>query len=138
MLKGRRDMMQPKTLIVMAALWGIAAMVDASFSAQSPSQGEGGPGRMRRLLGEERIQHMAQMLRLSDVQRTQLRWIMKDHESRIAGVENDGGLVQKDKLDKKRNIREITDGRIIQILTPEQQQRFEQSKKIRKKMGLHE
>ena len=82
-----------------------------------------------------RVDKLASALDLTDEQKTQVAAIYKEENAALRKVSEDQSLDRSAKIARNREIREAHAARIREILTPEQQQRFDALPKGRESAG---
>jgi Spy/CpxP family protein refolding chaperone len=78
---------------------------------------------------------MAQELNLSDQQKTQMQSLMQNQRQQVQAVRNDSSLTAQQKQDKLKQLRESNHHQVMAVLTPEQQQKWQQFRSEHKGMG---
>ena len=81
------------------------------------------------------LDHMSQMLNLTDDQKTKIKPILEDSTKQMQQLRQDTSLSEQDRKARKRSIKENTHAQIRQVLTPEQQAKMDQMKKEHEGMG---
>ena len=88
---------------------------------------------------ESRLQAISDKLNLTDDQKTKLKPILQDEASQLKALKSDTAMTSQQKIDKAKEIRASHKSQIDTILTPDQQQKWEQMKdQAMDKMGQHE
>lgn len=89
---------------------------------------------------DSRLQAISDKLNLSDDQKTKLKPILQDEASQLKALKSDTSMTSDQKMDKAKEIRASHKSQIDAILTPEQQQKWQQMKDqaVENKMGQHE
>jgi Spy/CpxP family protein refolding chaperone len=108
-------------------------------------RGQGGPGgrdTVRRHGGPtdgarggqrgERMQEMAKDLNLSADQQQKMKAIHEQYRTKLEAIRNDNSLAQDQKKQKAQELMKAQRNELRNLLTPEQQQKFEQKHKGRK------
>lgn len=107
-------------------------VVGLMFAAMPTLAQEGGPGgggghgRGRMMSPEERTEHLAQALSLSDDQKGKVLSIFQDEQKQIEALRSDSSLSQEDRWSKMREIRQNTNTQIKGTLNPDQAKKFDE------------
>ncbi len=78
---------------------------------------------------ENRLEEMSKQLNLTDDQKAKLKPILQDEAQQLQAVHNDTSLSHDQKMAKVKEIREAHKPQINDILTPDQQKKWEEMKK---------
>jgi len=78
--------------------------------------------------GENRLQQMGQQLNLTEDQKTKLKPILQEEAQKLRELKNDTSSSRQEKMQKAKQIHSEYKPQIDAILTPEQQQRWQQMK----------
>lgn len=78
---------------------------------------------------------MAQRLNLSESQKTQMQSIFQQHRAEMQAVQQDSTLTAEQKQAKRQQIRQEMRSQLNGILTPEQQQQWQQMREHRRNHG---
>ena len=78
--------------------------------------------------GENRLQQMSQQLNLTEDQKTKLKPILQEEAQKLRELKNDTSSSRQEKMQKAKQIHSEYKPQIDAILTPEQQQRWQQMK----------
>ena len=100
-------------------LGSIAVAADPKPERRPPGAGAPGEGG-----GRERMQQIAEELKLSDNQKAEVRSIMQEQGEKMRELREDKDLGQEQKLAKFREWREATGKKINAVLEPEQQKKW--------------
>ena len=88
---------------------------------------------------DSRLQAISEKLNLTDDQKTKLKPILQDESSQLKALKSDTAMTSQQKTDKAKEIRASHKSQIDAILTPDQQQKWQQMKdQAMDKMGQHE
>ncbi|HWR17867.1 MAG TPA: hypothetical protein VN577_23765 [Terriglobales bacterium] len=95
--------------------------------------------RMERMKGarQQMGQRIAQKLNLTQQQQDQLKPIMDKQREQMQAIRTDSALTQAQKQEKMQALRQDTQTQVNAILTPEQQQQWQQMKENRKQHRRH-
>jgi periplasmic protein CpxP/Spy len=77
---------------------------------------------------DSRLQMISDKLNLSDDQKTKLKPILQDESSQLKALKSDTSMTSQQKMDKAKEIRASHKSQIDSILTPDQQQKWQQMK----------
>lgn len=77
---------------------------------------------------ESRLEEMSKQLNLTDDQKAKLKPILQDEGQQMKAVHEDTSLTHEQKKAKMKDIREAHRPQIDQILTPDQQKKWEEMK----------
>lgn len=130
------------------AIMGLALAMGVPVFAQStttpaPKAGDQNTAREDRM--EKRREHMGEMkdkmakeLNLTDAQKIQLKEMNQKNAQEMRAIRSDSSLTKEQKMEKMKALRESRESQMSSILTPEQQQKWQQAKANHKgKMGKH-
>ncbi len=78
---------------------------------------------------ENRLEEMSKQLNLTDDQKAKLKPVLQDEAQQLQAVHNDTSLSHDQKMAKVKEIREAHKPQINDILTPDQQKKWEEMKK---------
>ena len=85
---------------------------------------------------DSRLQMLSDKLNLSDDQKTKLKPILQDEASQLNALKSDTSMTSQQKMDKAKEIRASHKSQIDTILTPDQQQKWQQMRQqAMEKMG---
>ena len=131
----------------------LAAMISLSAFAQSeapPAQNQGQemgpgmggqPGHMGHMGGpmmddpQAHLDHMSQMLNLTEDQKAKILPILQDSSKQMQDLRQDTSLSPQDRRTKMRSIHDNTMSQIRPVLTPEQQAKLDQMKQNKQNHG---
>ncbi len=82
-----------------------------------------------RATAESRLDEMSKQLNLTDDQKAKLKPVLQDEAQQLQAVHNDTSLSHDQKMAKVKEIREAHKPQINDILTPDQQKKWEEMKK---------
>lgn len=77
---------------------------------------------------QSRLQAISDKLNLSDDQKAKLKPILQDESSQLKALKSDTSMSSEQKMDKAKEIRASHKSQIDAILTPDQQQKWQQMK----------
>jgi periplasmic protein CpxP/Spy len=80
---------------------------------------------------ESRMEEMSKQLNLTDDQKAKLKPILQDEAQQMKGAHEDTSLTHEQKKAKMKEIREAHKSQVDQILTPDQQKKWEEMKKAK-------
>jgi len=110
----------PRILVLLTAgLWLALPLARAAAPADRPERGE------RAERAAERLQHLAQELGLTDLQKTQIGDLMAKQRDAAFATRDNADLNRREKMKKVRDLREAGRTQIRALLTPEQQKKFD-------------
>ena len=132
-----------KRIVLSAALAGtmIAAGLPALAQTATDSQGTTSnatpqqEGKHWGHHGKNRFEHMAKKLNLSQDQQNQLKPILETQRQQAQTIKNDTSLTSEQKKEKFQALRQDTMAKMNNILTPEQQQQWQQMRAKHHKDG---
>ncbi len=78
---------------------------------------------------ESRLEEMSKQLNLTDDQKAKLKPVLQDEAQQLQAVHNDTSLSHDQKMAKVKEIREAHKPQINNVLTPDQQKKWEEMKK---------
>ncbi len=116
--------------------WLVASPVCA-FAQPNQTQPSGPPPGAGRLEGrqpgpgprigvEQRVQRLTERLNLTQEQQTKLRTIIQEEQQKLQELRTNTAITPPERMGKVRQLREQTNNKIREILTPEQKQRFDE------------
>jgi Spy/CpxP family protein refolding chaperone len=111
----------------------LAALVVSLSSTASVSQAADTPPRREQT--EQRLQHLAQELALTEVQKSQVAAVFRVEGEKIAALRANDSLRPRKKLKEFREIREGIRAQVRALLTPEQQAKFDALPKSQRRPG---
>lgn len=100
-----------------------------SSAQQSTAQAQGGMHQGQHM---SRLEWMSKELNLTDDQKAKLKPVLADESKQMQGVRNDTTLTEEQKRDKMKELHQSTDTQINDILTPDQQKKYEDLKSQQK------
>jgi periplasmic protein CpxP/Spy len=120
-----------KQLFLSAALAGamIAAGLPATAQTATNSQGDNTATqetKEHRHHGKHRMERMAKKLNLTQDQQAKLKPIFEKQREQAKAIKSDTSLTEEQKKEKFQSLRQDSKAQINGILTPEQQQQWEQ------------
>lgn len=78
---------------------------------------------------ENRLEEMSKQLNLTDDQKVKLKPVLQDEMQQLQAAHNDTSLSHDQKVAKAKEIREAHKAQINDVLTPDQQKKWEEMKK---------
>ena len=107
---------------------GLPAIAQTATDSQSttPSTTQQQQGKHWHHHGKRRFERMAKKLNLSQDQQTQLKPIFQNQHQQARAIKNDTSLTPDQKKEKFQALRQDTMAKVNNILTPEQQQQWQQ------------
>jgi Spy/CpxP family protein refolding chaperone len=78
---------------------------------------------------ESRLEEMSKQLNLTDDQKAKLKPVLQDEAQQLQAVHNNTSLSHDQKMAKVKEIREAHKPQINDVLTPDQQKKWEEMKK---------
>jgi Spy/CpxP family protein refolding chaperone len=130
--------MRALTRIFIALLLGI--FITGAMLAQATDQNatpDVAPG-PHKMMGHDRqrgFDRLAQQLNLNDQQKTQVQSFMQNQHQQAQAIRQDTSLTPEQKRDKLQQLRQSNHQQMMGILTPEQQQKFQQLRSEHKGRG---
>jgi Spy/CpxP family protein refolding chaperone len=117
-----------KKVVVCALLCMALGLCGSALYAQAQNgMAQGGAMHpMGPMSADQRLQHMTQILNLTSDQQTKLKPILENESQQMQSLRADTSMSREDKMGKARSIRETTNSQITPILTPAQQQKWQQ------------
>ena len=103
---------------------GIPSFAQTAAESQTPSTTQQNQRHWRH--HRNRMAHMAKKLNLSQDQQNQLKPLFKSQREQAKAIRKDGSLTQDQKKEKFQALRQDTMAKVNNILTPEQQQQWQQ------------
>lgn len=129
------------------AMWAQTTDQDSTPQQQNPAPqqmgpgGQMGPGAMGpghmgpHHRGQRGFDSMAQQLNLTDQQKTQMQSLMQTQRQQAQAVRQDTSLTPEQRQQKMQELRQSTHSQMMGILTPEQQQKWQQLRSERMQRG---
>ena len=132
--------MRALTRISIALLLGIlisgGAWAQTADPNSTPNTAPGPAMKMGRYGdGQRGFDRMAQQLNLTDQQKSQIQSLMQSQRQQAQAVRNDSSLTAQQKQDKLKQLRESNHQQVMAVLTPEQQQKWQQFRSEHTGMG---
>ena len=123
-------------IAMVLAGFALAALpaVQAADETQPPPPAPGGPNAAqpdrpgwhgRRMDPAQRLQHLSEVLNLTDDQKTRIAPMLKDQQAKMQALGSDDSLSREDRRAKMMGLMKETQGQIRALLTPEQQEKFD-------------
>jgi Spy/CpxP family protein refolding chaperone len=106
-----------------------------TMSAQTAEQSAPPAAKRGPHAGERGFDRMAQQLNLTDQQKTQIQGLFQTQRQQAHSIRQDTSLSPQQKQDKLKQLRESTHQQMQSVLTPEQQQKFQQLRSEHEGMG---
>ena len=113
-----------KKLATLVVLLAIAAVTPGLFAQDTMSQGTMGSQPNKAEMAAK-LEKISQALQLSPAQKQQLLPILKQEAPKIEAVKSNTSLGPLQKAMQLRQIGEATDAKVMPILNPEQQQKWQ-------------
>jgi Spy/CpxP family protein refolding chaperone len=115
--------------LAVAILFGgsLAVRAQETGTQQSSTQAEA-QTQMQKTQRESRMEYLSKELNLTDEQKTKLKPILADEGKQMRAVHDDTSLTQDQRREKMKELRANSETQINDILTPEQQKKFEELK----------
>lgn len=114
------------TLSAIAGVVYILTPVTAAQTQDTQTAASQAQSAMTQDDAESTLQRLSQELNLTDDQKTKLKPILQDESQQLQAVKSDTSMTQDQKLAKANEIRTAHKSKIDEILTPEQQQKWQQ------------
>lgn len=113
-------------IIAVAGLLSLTPAVHAQTNApgNAPRQGGGGGGRGRSV--DEQVTALTEHLKLTDAQKPKVKAILEEQQKKMQELRGDTGLSQEDRRSKATAMREETNKKMKEVLTPEQFKQYEE------------
>ncbi len=116
-----------KRSLVCALLAGAMACCGTALYAQQDTMSQGGPPAGHHMMSpDQRLQHMTKMLNLTADQQQKIKPILENESTQMQSLHQDTSMSRDDRMSKMQQIRQGTNEQINGVLTPEQQQKFQQ------------
>ena len=130
--------MRAITRILIALLLG--TFITGTMLAQTTDQNATpnvapGHGKMMGRYGQRGFERMAQHLNLTDQQKTQVQSQMQNQRQQAQAIRQDTSLTPEQQREKLQQLRQSNHQQMMDILTPEQQQKFQQLRSEHPRMG---
>lgn len=133
-----------KKLATLALTVALSGLGSAIAFAQDDAQGQqppmgAGQGAGRRWAPQDpdaQVKHLQTQLGLSEDQVNQLRPILVEARSQQMAVRQDSSLVGQDRMAKMQSIRQSTDAKVMAVLNPDQQTKYQQLRARMMQRGL--
>ena len=115
-----------KKSLVCALLAMTMTLGGAALYAQD-TMGQGGPGGGHHMMSaDQQLEHMTQMLNLTADQQQKIKPILENQQTQMQALHQDTSMSQADRRSKMMQIHQNTQQQIGAVLTPEQQQKWQQ------------
>lgn len=121
--------------MIAAGLPALAQTATDSQSTTTPNITQQQQGKHWRHHGKHRFERMAKELNLSQDQQNQLKPIFQGQHQQAKAIKNDSSLTPDQKKEKFQALRQDTMAKVNSILTPEQQQQWQQMRARHHKSG---
>jgi Spy/CpxP family protein refolding chaperone len=115
-----------KRSLICALLAGAMACCGTALYAQDTMSQGGPPAGHHMMSPDQRLQHMTKMLNLTADQQQKIKPILENQQTQMESLHQDTSMSQQDRMAKMQQLRQSTNQQINGILTPEQQQKFQQ------------
>ena len=123
--------MRPNKLTLLAVLLGsLLGVLPASRAADADpkpadkAEPAGGSGAKARPARGERLQGLAEQLKLTDEQKEKIKPILQDERKKVRELRENKDLARQDRVAKLKEIREDIRAKVKPILTPEQLEKW--------------
>ena len=123
--------MRPNKLTLLAVLLGsLLGVLPASRAADADpkpadkTEPAGGSGAKARPARGERLQGLAEQLKLTDEQKEKIKPILQDERKKVRELRENKDLARQDRVAKLKEIREDIRAKVKPILTPEQLEKW--------------
>ena len=114
-------------------LLAVCALAVAAFAqnAPPPQGGPGdGPGHRRGMpSADDQVKNLTEQLSLTDDQQARAKTILEDTHSQMQKLRQDDSMSREDKMAKMQSLHETASGKIREILTADQQKKFDDMQK---------
>jgi periplasmic protein CpxP/Spy len=107
----------------------LATRAQDSSAQQSTAEAHSGMHQGQHM---SRLEWMSKELNLTEDQKTKLKPVLEDENKQMQSLHSDTTLTAEQKRDKMKDLRQNTDSQINQILTPDQQKKYEELKSQQK------
>jgi Spy/CpxP family protein refolding chaperone len=119
--------------IAACVLGGLAAIGQNLIAGQDAGQAPPAPQQAQpRNRVDRELQTMTQNLNLTDDQQAKIRPLLQDQAKQLRELRADSTIPEADARAKAREIRQSTRKQIVQILTPEQREKFKEVRQERR------
>lgn len=115
------DLMKSSKLLFAASFALVALSVPSIHAQNSDRPARGGRGEHM----VDRVKHLSQELSLTDAQQTQVKAVYAEQAKEMKAVMDDTSLSDQDRRTKRMEIMRGVNGKIRDVLTPEQQAKFD-------------
>src|SRR5437773_1004716 len=123
--------MRPNKLTLLAVLLGsLLGVLPASRAADADpkpadkTEPAGGSGAKARPARGERLQGLAEQLKLTDEQKEKIKPILQDERKKVRELRENKDLARQDRVAKLKEIRDDVGTKLKPILTPEQLEKW--------------
>ena len=120
------------SLVAVFALAGLLAGANLS-SAQEAKQGK--KGEKRGPAVQERVDRMAEELKLTDEQKTKVKAVFEEQSKKQQELRSESSLTPEQRREKAQGMREETNKKMKGILTPDQYTKWEKRAAEMRKQG---
>lgn len=134
-MKGIKRVAAILSLALLAATLPAMAQYGQGPGPGGPPEGHrgGGPGANPK----ERAAHLAKKLNLTDEQKSKVEAIFQYEQKQLDKLREDSSLSREDRRAKFQQIRESTSSRVKEVLTKEQQQKYDEMHERMQKRHEH-
>lgn len=115
------------TLLAVCALAAVAFAQNAPPPQGGPGEGQG--HRRGMPSAEDQVKNLTEKLSLTDDQQAKVKTIVEDAHSQMQKLRQDDSISREDKMAKMQSLHETASGKIRDILTADQQKKFDDMQK---------
>lgn len=115
-----------KKFLMYSALSAAVVLGGATAYAQSGAPG-GGAGQHQPMSPDQRVQMLAQQIKLTNDQQQNIKLIFEDESEQMQALRSNTSLSPQERRSKMQDIRQNTKSQMNSILTPEQQTQLQQA-----------
>jgi len=123
------------TLVAALMLAGVVSVTPFAVAQDKPDKPDAAkpdaPRRERRGQAGDRLEQMSKELSLSEEQKGKLKTIFQQEAEKIRGLRDDTSLTQEKRREKARGIREEFAGKVKEVLTKEQNEKWQKLREQR-------
>ena len=118
--------------LMLAGVVGITPLAVAQNKPDKPDAAKpDAPRRERREQARDRLEQMSKELNLSEEQKGKLKTIFQQEAEKIRALRDDTSLTQEKRREKARGIREEFAGKVKEVLTKEQNEKWQKLREQR-------
>lgn len=120
------------TLAAALMLAGVVGITPFAVAQNKPDAAKpDAPRRERREQARDRLEQMSKELNLSEEQKGKLKTIFQQEAEKIKALRDDTSLAQEKRREKARGIREEFAGKVKEVLTKEQNEKWQKLREQR-------